>query len=179
MYHSSWIVNSLYSLLSRFSSLGKSLRLVASALSDAITSPDCYDVITAQSRAQVLTFRNIRPWFQATYREEGLFCIIYKIWCIYFLSLSSVPDGKLYVLRVSAQDVTLFLRNGETGIAIIQTEHACWVYMQHFWDNVCYYDAIIHLCMHLYSCTDFSFLWVLLTHLIIEMAAPYPLWYAD
>lgn len=64
MLHSSWIANALYSLLSRFSSLGKSLRLVASALcdsDDAITSPDYYDVITAQNRAQVLTFRNIRP----------------------------------------------------------------------------------------------------------------------
>lgn len=51
-------MNSLYSFLSHFSSLGKGLRLVASALSDsddAITSPDYHDVITALNRAQTLS----------------------------------------------------------------------------------------------------------------------------
>lgn len=44
-------------------------------------------------------------------------------------------------------------------------KYTCSIFEQVF----AYYDAITHLCMPLYSCTRFSFLRVLLTHLIIAM----------
>lgn len=51
-------------------------------------------------------------------------------------------------------------------------EYTCSIFELKF----AYYDAIIHLCMHPYSCTYFSFLWVLLLmQVIIEMDTWYPL----
>lgn len=181
------IVNSLYSLLlSCFSSLGNSLRLVGSALSDrdVITSPDCYDIITAQIKnVQAQTFRKLGAWLQVNNREG----LLYKTWCTVCLltaneqctitpvrrnmgAMNYISDI-LYKIHGPAKYFTLSVSHkwGIIQVTILSSVSMLGKELSHIWNFMfAYYDAIICLCLHYYSYIHSCCLCVLLTDWILK-----------